>query len=126
MKNKIVKTSIFFVKSFMLLALILCIAIDVLLTIGISQYLLIFYILNALICLFSFIGTFFAKYRKTSYFIFLGSLLIYLTLNCIPQVSDKLNADKCLDNGHGVWDYKEHRCRTDCWRWTFEKGCEKE
>ena len=125
MKNKIVKTSIFFVKSVMLLALTLCIAIDVLLTIGISQYLLIFYILNALICLFSCIAAFFSKYRKTSYFIFLGSLLIYLTLNCIPQVSDKLDVDKCLDSGQGVWDYNEHRCRTDCWRWTFEEGCEK-
>ncbi len=126
MKNKIVRTSIFFVKSFILLALTLCISIDVLLTIGISQYLLIFYILNALICLFSFIGTFFSKYRQISYLIFLGSLLIYLILNGIPQVSDKFNADKCLDSGIGVWDYNEHRCRTDCWRWTFEKGCEKE
>jgi len=45
--------------------------------------------------------------------------------NFIEDIKEQHLVDGCMDLGN-VWDYKEHRCRTDCWRWTFEKGCEKE
>ncbi len=33
-----------------------------------------------------------------------------------------LEFETCLDFGN-VWDYKEHRCRTDCLTWNAEQGC---
>lgn len=33
-----------------------------------------------------------------------------------------LSIDACLDNGK-VWDYKEKRCRDDCYLWREEFGC---
>lgn len=31
--------------------------------------------------------------------------------------------DTCLDMGQGVWDYDQNICRSDCLKWTKEKGC---
>lgn len=41
----------------------------------------------------------------------------------IPAIKEAHDADVCLDSGRGVWDYDAHRCRTDCYHWSKEKGC---
>ena len=91
----------------------------------INIYLLSFYALVMAVCLIAFVLTFFAKIRKISYIIFFCSFGGYVALNFIPEIKDKFSIDACLDAGHGVWDYNEHRCRTDCWHWSKETGCEK-
>lgn len=64
---------------------------------------------------------------KICYVVFVVSFAIYLAMYHFNMaIIDEHGADRCLDAGKGVWDYKEHRCRTDCWRWSWEKGCEKE
>lgn len=125
-KKNIFKIGKVIIKLLFLVSLILITSVDLLLTIGINQYLLIVYVFNIIVCLFSFVGTFYVKKQKVFYVIFFSSVFLYIALNFIPEVSDKILADKCLDSGNGVWDYKEHRCRTDCWKWDDKLGCLKE
>ena len=81
----------------------------------------------AFACLLCLLGTFIQKIRKISYILAISFFIIYLSLqHFVPSFKEAHQSMACLESGHGVWDYKEHRCRTDCWRWTYEKGCEKE
>ena len=43
-----------------------------------------------------------------------------------PEYEIYTERETCLDLGNGVWDYAEHRCRTDCVTWNKEQGCVKE
>ena len=45
--------------------------------------------------------------------------------NFVPNIKEQHLIDGCMDLGN-VWDYNEHRCRTDCWKWDDKLGCLKE
>ena len=80
----------------------------------------------AIICLLSLLTTFIQKIRRVSYLIMAFFLITYFVIqNFVPSLKEAHLSISCLESGQGVWDYNEHRCRTDCWRWSFEKGCEK-
>lgn len=51
----------------------------------------------------------------------IGVLLIILFFGCWEGFVF-LEQDSCLDNGN-VWDYKENRCREDCFAWNKINGC---
>lgn len=75
-------------------------------------------------CLLSLLVIIFFRKHKMSYFYFAVFLGIYIVLFLYaPPVVEQHLADRCIDSGHGVWDYQEHRCRQDCLKWTTEQGC---
>lgn len=82
---------------------------DFFLTIGITQHLLFLYGFVVFVCSVSFVGTFFKKIRKISYIALSIGLIVYIMLNLVPEIADKLEVDKCLDNG-GAWDYEQRSC----------------
>ncbi len=78
------------------------------------------------VCLTSFGLTIFSKIRKICYIIFFLSLITYICMyNLVPDIKEQHLIDGCMDLGN-VWDYNEHRCRTDCWKWDNKLGCLKE
>lgn len=116
-----------FITIVIFLFLSLFMIIDFVIVFPMNKYILFFYGTVMLVCLFSLLGTVFTKFRKVCYVIFAVSFAFYLAMyNFNAAVIDEHGADRCLDSGKGVWDYQEHRCRTDCWHWSWEKGCEKE
>ena len=109
------------------LFLSLFMVIDFVIVFPMNKYILFFYGTVMLVCLFSLLGTMFAKFCKVCYVAFFVSFTVYLAMyHFNTAVIDEHGADRCLDSGRGVWDYQEHRCRTDCWHWSWEKGCEKQ
>ena len=52
--------------------------------------------------------------------------IIYIEKNYMifPQYERYLAYTDCIDSSK-VWDYNEHRCRADCWKWDKEHGCYK-
>ena len=122
----ILKIIIIFTKITIFVLLLLLMGIDFVIVLGINKYLLYLYGLIMLVCLFSFLGTMFSKIRKICYIVFILNFNIYIAMyNFNIEIKDAHGIDKCLDSGQGVWDYQEHRCRADCWHWSWEKGCMK-
>ena len=120
------KISKIFIKLFILFIMSSLMIIDWMIVQSTPQYILSIYGFVMFVCLTSFGLTIFSKIRKISYILFSISLTIYICMyNFVPDIKEKHLIDACMDLGN-VWDYKEHRCRTDCWRWSLEKGCEKE
>lgn len=78
------------------------------------------------VCSFSFLSTFFARYRKVAYIVFFCSFAVYLLMNKIPPIKIVHDSIACLETGQGVWDYEQNICRSDCWHWDREHGCYKE
>ena len=116
-----------FITTIIFLFLSLFMVIDFVMVFPMNKYILFIYGIDMIVCLFSLLGTMFVKFRKICYVVFVVSFAIYLAMYHFNMaIIDEHGADRCLDAGKGVWDYKKHRCRTDCWRWSWEKGCEKE
>lgn len=92
-----------------------------------AWYVWILYVCMMLGCLLSLLGTIISKAQKISYIsfilFFLGYILMFFYSSAIVE---QHGVNRCLDSGRGVWDYNEHRCRTDCWKWDQEHGCYKE
>lgn len=115
-----------FIKLFILFVMFGLMAVDWTIVQSIPHHILNIYSLVMFVCLASFGLTIFPKIKKICYIVFFISLITYICMyNFIDDIKEQHLIDSCMDLGN-VWDYKEHRCRTDCWRWTFEKGCEKE
>lgn len=122
-KQTLQRVKYIFVICVLLGFLILVMAMDYYLARHINQYLLYTYIGVMFVCVISLFLTIFIKIRKTSYIIFIISFIIYILFHWVPEIKEGYDADACLDSGHGVWDYDEHRCRTDCYHWSKERGC---
>ena len=121
--QKIIKI---FIKLFILFIMFGLMLIDWMIVQPIPHHILYTYGFVMFVCLASFGLTIFPKIRKICYILFFISLVAYICMyNFTPNIKEQHLVDGCMDLGN-VWDYNEHRCRTDCWRWTFEKGCEKE
>ncbi len=120
------QTLLLLFKFFIWLCLSGVMAMDYVILYGINPKLLYTYKLLMFVCSISFLGTFFPKIRKICYIIFTISFTVYILFHWLPEIKEGYDADACLDSGRGVWDYDEHRCRTDCYHWSREKGCLKE
>ncbi len=115
-----------FITMVVFLFLLLFMVMDFVIVFPMNKYLLVLYGAVMLVCLFSLLGTMFIKLRKVCYVVFVISFMLYLAMYHFSEaIADEHGADRCLDSGNGVWDYQEHRCRTDCWHWSWETGCEK-
>ena len=115
------------VKLFILALMFVWFCYDFIITLPEFDFAILIYIITMLTCIISFVCSFVNKIKKTSYIIFLFSLLLYVLMNIFSvSVTDSHNADRCLDSGNGVYDFEQHKCRTDCWHWSKEKGCLKE
>ncbi len=115
-----------FIISVLLAFLIPVMAVDYYLARHINQYILYTYAGVMFVCISSLFFSIFAKLKRIYHLIFIISFAFYLLFRQIPEIKEAYNADACLDSGRGVWDYDEHRCRTDCYHWSKEKGCLKE
>lgn len=114
-----------FIKLFILFILFVLMGIDWVIVQSIPKSILYSYGFVMFVCLASLGLTILPKIRKLCYILFLISLTIYICMyNFVPDIKEQHLIEKCMDMSN-VWDYNEHRCRTDCWRWTDEKGCEK-
>ena len=127
MSRQISKNFIHFIsKIFFFFLLLGCFVLDYFEINNLDNHLVYLSVFIALICLLSLLTTFIQKIRRASYFIMGFSLITYFVIqNFVPSLKEAHQSISCLEAGRGVWDYKEHRCRTDCWHWSFEKGCEK-
>ena len=115
-----------FIKLFILFIMFGLMLIDWMIVQSIPRQILNIYGLVMFVCLASFGLTIFPKIKKICYIIFFISLTIYVYMyNFIDNIKEQHLIDGCMDMGN-VWDYDEHRCRADCWRWTPENKCEKE
>lgn len=124
--NFIVNIAKFTLKIAIFLLLLVFFAVDFFIAFSITEYSFIIYGIVMVICLTSFAATFFASIRKVSYIIFAISFIIYLLMFFYyPPIVERQAIDRCFDSGSGVWDYNEHRCRADCWKWDREYGCYK-
>ncbi len=115
-----------FIKCILSIFLILVMGMDYYIARDVNQYILYTYIGVMFVCICSLLLTLCSKIRKTSYIIFAISFIAYLAMGKIPIIEESHHAEACLDSGRGVWDYDEHRCRTDCYHWSKETGCLKE
>ena len=80
-----------------------------------------------LVCFISLGYAFFFRFRyKRILYIISGVFFIgYCAMNnLVSGIYEARRVSFCLQNGQ-VYDYNEHRCRTDCWHWSKETGCEK-
>ena len=93
---------------------------------GINKYLQYSYGLIMLVCLCSFLGSFYGRWRKWSYIIFFSTLAAFFMMNRIPEIKQRYDSITCLETGRGVWDGNEHRCRADCVTWNAKDGCVKD
>ena len=127
MSRQISKNFIHFIsKIFFFFLLLGCFVLDYFEINNLDNHLVYLSVFIALICLLSLLTTFIQKIRRVSYLIMGFSLITYLVIqNFVPSLKEAHQSTSCLESERSVWDYKEHRCRTDCWRWSFEKGCEK-
>ena len=124
--NLIVNIAKLTLKIAIFLPLLVFFAVDFFIAFSITEYSFIIYGIVMVICLISFAATFFASIRKVSYIIFAISFIIYLLMFFYyPPIVERHAIDRCFDSGSGVWDYNEHRCRADCWKWDKEHGCYK-
>lgn len=120
------KVSKIFIKLFVLFVMFGLMLIDWMIVYTVPQHILYTYGFVMFVCLVSFGLTMFSKIRKISYIIFFLSLIIYICMyNFVPDIKEQHLIDGCMDLGN-VWDYNEHRCRTDCWKWDYKLGCLKE
>ena len=125
-ENFIVNIAKLTLKIAIFLLLLVFFAIDFFIAFSITEYSFVIYGIVMVICLTSFAATFFASIRKVSYIIFAISFIIYLLMFFYyPPIVERQAIDRCFDSGSGVWDYNEHRCRADCWKWDKEHGCYK-
>ncbi len=115
-----------FIKCILSIFLILVMGVDYYIVRDVNQYILYTYLGVMFVCLCSLFLTLFSKIKKISYLICVISFIIYLVMGKIPAIKEAHDADACLDSGHGVWDYDEHRCRSDCYHWSKERGCLKD
>ena len=123
-ENFIVNIAKLTLKIAIFLLLLVFFAVDFFIAFSITEYSFIIYGIVMVICLTSFAATFFASIRKVSYIIFAISFIIYLLMFFYyPPIVERQAIDRCFDSGSGVWDYNEHRCRADCWKWDKEHGC---
>ena len=77
-------------------------------------------VILSLVCL----SSLFVK-KKIMMIIWILSLLcIEKSYGIFPQYKQYMAYTDCIDSSK-VWDYNEHRCRTDCWKWDTEHGCYK-
>lgn len=114
-------------KLFVLLLLITNFVISYVEVEGINKYLQYIYGLIMFVCVLMFFLSFFANIRKIAYVLFGITLICYISMNSfVFEIWEARNSIGCLEAGDGVWDYDEHRCRTDCWKWDKEHGCYKE
>jgi len=115
------------IKLFGILVLAVVAGIDVLIVYDEGSYWFWIYATVVAVCIGALLVSFFVKIRKQAYIVFVVSLVMVISMAwLVPDIREQHGASACLDSEHGVWDYDEHRCRTDCWRWTRENGCEKE
>ena len=115
-----------FIKLFVLFFMFALMLIDWTIVHSVPQHILYTYGFVIFVCLISFGLTMFSKIRKTCYIIFFLSLITYICMyNFVPNIKEQHLIDGCMDLGN-VWDYNEHRCRTDCWKWDDKLGCLKE
>ena len=127
MSRQISKNLIYFIsKIFFFFLLLGCFVLDYFEINHLDNNLVYLSVFIAIICLLSLLTTFIQKIRKVSYLIMAFFLITYFVIqNFVPSLKEAHLSISCLESKQGVWDYNEHRCRTDCWRWSFEKGCEK-
>ena len=127
MSRQISKNFIHFIsKIFFFFLLLGCFVLDYFEINHLDNHLVYLSVFIALICLLSLLTTFIQKIRVASYLIMGFSLITYFVIqNFVPSLKEAHQSTNCLESERGVWDYKEHRCRIDCWHWSFEKGCEK-
>ena len=127
MSRQISKNLIYFIsKIFFFFLLLGCFVLDYFEINNLDNHLVYLSVFIAIICLLSILTTFIQKIRRVSYLIMAFFLITYFVIqNFVPSLKEAHLSISCLESKRGVWDYKEHRCRTDCWRWSFEKGCEK-
>ncbi len=119
------KTSVILGKLIAFLFMTLIFGVDMLIIAKAPKILWGIYLGIGLTCLCAFIGTFFKKTREISWRVWIMSLLLYIAFGFEPTIKEQKDIEACLDDGN-VWDDDERKCRTDCWRWTKENGCETE
>ena len=125
--NTLKKLGIFLIKLFILAIMFIWFCYDIITTLPEFDFAILIYITTMPMCLFAFVCSFIHKIKKISYIIFSLSLSLYVLMNIFSvSVTDSHNADRCLDSDKGVYDFEQHKCRTDCWHWSKEKGCLKE
>lgn len=80
-----------------------------------------------LVCFISLGCAFFFRFRyeRILYIISVVSFIGYCAMNnLVSGIYEARTVSFCLQNGQ-VYDYNEHRCRSDCRHWSKETGCEK-
>lgn len=91
-----------------------------------NKTILIIYRSVMFVSLLSLFLTIFPKLHNISLGLFIISFTVYIYMyNNVAEIVEQHLIDGCMDIGN-VWDYNEHRCRTDCWKWDEKLGCLKE
>ncbi len=91
---------------------------------GIDDRVAILIILIEELCLFSLLLSLRRSVRKKARIIFgITFLLFVLSLLYTLFFTDANIIDACYDVEHGVWDYEQRRCRTDCQTWNWQDKC---